>query len=132
MQCRHGEQAIRRANLAGLIREFETIARLARRTGAVASLLSRIKNGTRQMGDDVARRLERALDKPEGWMDLPQFGAGDAMMDQAEALQILQSLTESDRDAWLKHGRLLVESNGQKGPNNPFGHVPKGPHRGGQ
>lgn len=125
-------KAIRRANLVGLIKEFETIARLARHTGAVASLLSQIKNGTRQMGDDVARRLERALKKPEGWMDLPQYGPGDAMMDQAEALQILQSLSESDRAAWLKHGRLLVESNSHRGPNNPFGHVPKPPTKGTQ
>jgi transcriptional regulator with XRE-family HTH domain len=119
-------KAIRRANLLGLINEFETMARLARHTGVVASLLSQIKNGSRQMGDHVARDLEKALNKPEGWMDLPQYGAGDGVMDQAEALQILQALSEADREAWLRHGRLLVESNVPQGPANPFGKTPRG------
>lgn len=123
-------KAIRRANLIALIETEGEIQRLAGRFGMNASYMSQIKNGTRQMGDSFARRIEKALGKPEGWMDIPQFRSPDAQMDAAEALQILSTLSDDDRDAWLKHGRLLVES-GARSPANPFGPVKKGGNHGG-
>ena len=119
-------KAIRRANLIGLLREFRTLQAIATQTDTVAAHLSQIKNGVRNMGDAVARKLERALHKPEGWMDMPQFGPPDQMVEQAELLHIFSALSEKDREAWLRHGRLMVERDGPQGPNNPFGNIAKG------
>lgn len=119
-------KTIRRLNLLGLIDQHGTIARLAKATNSVANYLSQVKNGHRDMGDDQARRLEAALSKEKGWMDTPQFGSPDEAMSQTEALQILQSLKAGDREAWLRHGRLMVENNTERGPHNPFGPVKKG------
>lgn len=62
-------KAIRRANLLYLIELHNTIKALAEATGSVPNHLSEIKNKGRNMGDDVARRIEEKLDKPRGWMD---------------------------------------------------------------
>jgi SOS-response transcriptional repressor LexA len=64
----------RRHNLLLLEEQFRSLAELERRTDGevTASYLSQVKNQYRKMGDDVARRLERALDKAVGWMDQPQ------------------------------------------------------------
>jgi hypothetical protein len=118
-------KAIRRANLGGLLGQFETIEALARQTKTVASVLSQIKNGTRGMGNIVARKLETGLEKPFGWMDTLHFKSPDDAMNQTEAAQICASLSVGDREQWLRLGRLMVE-NGDKGPNNPFGPIKKG------
>lgn len=51
----------RRAALVALINEFGTIRALAEKTDSDAAHLSQIKNGTREMGEAVARRIENAL-----------------------------------------------------------------------
>lgn len=60
---------IRRANLLDLIRQFGTIKALAEHTGTDAAVLSQIKNTHREMGNDIARRIEQALGHAHGWMD---------------------------------------------------------------
>lgn len=119
-------KTIRRINLDGLIAQFETIEALAKATNTVANYLSQIKGGSRKMGDATARKLERALDKEPGWIDVLHFASPDDAMSATEALQILDSLSEDDREAWMKHGRLLVEGNTARGANNPFGKLPRG------
>lgn len=113
-------KTVRRLNLDGLIAQFGTIAALAKATGTVANYLSQVRNGHRDMGDDIARRLEDALNKKTGWLDSLQFSSADDVMIQTEALQILASLTDADREAWIKHGRLLVENRPDSGVHNPF------------
>ena len=61
-----------------LIAEAGSAAGLARRAGASGSYLSQIRSGTaypdgrpRRMGDRLAAKLERGMDKPVGWMDRP-------------------------------------------------------------
>lgn len=61
--------AARRANLLGLIGQFGTIKALADATGTDAATLSQIKNGTREMGAAIARKLERGAGHAHGWMD---------------------------------------------------------------
>jgi hypothetical protein len=119
-------KTIRRLNLHGLIDEFGTIEALARATGTVANYLSQIKGGSREMGDAVARKMEQRMSKEKGWMDSPHFASTDATMSATEALQILEALSPEDRESWMKHGRLLVEGNGRRGPSNPFGKIPRG------
>jgi phage repressor protein C with HTH and peptisase S24 domain len=65
-------KTVRRQNLALLVRTTGSLAALERLTGVAASYLSQIKNGYREMGDSIARRLEEAAHKPRGWFDLPQ------------------------------------------------------------
>ena len=65
---------IRRRNLLRLAGEFGTLKALAEATKTDPAHLSQIKNQTRDMGDDVARRFEKRLKKPLGWMDLPHAG----------------------------------------------------------
>lgn len=125
----HTSHAIRRDNLLGLIAMFGdgTITAFADRTGTNAAHLSQIKNGVRNMGNRLARKIEVALDKPKGWMDHPQFRQSEATLDQLEAAQIVGALKArpDELDAWLRHGRLLVESLAPKGAANPFGTVPR-------
>lgn len=69
---------IRRDNLLIAIARFKTTAALAVAAKVSAAYLSQIKNRTPEsktgkpkgMGDDVARRIEEALNEPAGWMDV--------------------------------------------------------------
>jgi hypothetical protein len=98
-------KTIRRLNLDGLIAEAGTIEALARKTSTDPNYLSQIRGGFREMGEDYARRIEAGLEKPVGWMDALQFSpAGGA----DELIRIRDSLSESDREAWITHGRLLM------------------------
>jgi phage repressor protein C with HTH and peptisase S24 domain len=68
---------IRRANLLLAIDRMQTAAKLAERVGTSAAYLSQLKNQTpesktgkpKTMGEDLARRIESALDEAPGWMD---------------------------------------------------------------
>lgn len=73
-------ERVRLANLELLVAEAGTAKELARRAGTNESYLSQIRRqlptakGTpRCVGDDLAGKLERGMDKPEGWMDEQQF-----------------------------------------------------------
>jgi SOS-response transcriptional repressor LexA len=64
---------IRMANLELLIKEAGTKAELSRRMKKRANYLNQLhppKEGKRAMGDSTARRLEAAMKKPRGWMDI--------------------------------------------------------------
>jgi phage repressor protein C with HTH and peptisase S24 domain len=90
---------IRRQNLEILIREAGSQSELAERVGTDSSYLSTVKNkrmtqgGTpRGLGDEMARRMEEAMDKPPYWMDQPHDpGAGEEAgayaLGEAEQLQ---------------------------------------------
>ena len=117
----------RRLNMLGLATALSegVIARFARKTGQDEQYLRQIKNGHREMGDEVARAIEGALNMEKGWMDRQQFANPEEAMIALEVEQIRRSLALSreDLDAWLKHGRVLVK-NLPRGPNNPFGNAP--------
>lgn len=65
---------IRRQNLL-LLKGEGTLEDLASKTDSDPAHLSQIKNGTRKMGDEVARRFEKKLRKNRGWMDMPHTEA---------------------------------------------------------
>ena len=63
-------------NLEQLIREAGSATKLAKAAGTTSSYLSQVRNqlptkkGTpRAIGDDLAEKLEKAMNKPHGWMD---------------------------------------------------------------
>ncbi len=71
-------EQVRIRNLELLITEAGSAAKLARIVGTNSSYLSQVrhqmptKKGTpRGVGDDLAEKLERGMDKPAGWMDEP-------------------------------------------------------------
>ena len=71
-------EKIRLKNLELLIAEAGSAAKLAERVGTNSSYISQVrrqmrtKKGTpRGIGDDLAEKLERGMDKQEGWMDTP-------------------------------------------------------------
>ena len=70
---------IRLENLQRLIAEAGSAAALARRAGVSSPYLSGVRAGTpypsgraRRIGDRLAAKLERATDRPRGWMDEPR------------------------------------------------------------
>jgi Peptidase S24-like len=68
---------IRRENLLVAIKRAGTASALAEKAGVAAAYLSQIKNRSaesktgkpKSMGDEVARKIEKALGESEGWMD---------------------------------------------------------------
>lgn len=64
-------KTLRRQNLTALAQRLGSLAELERRTSGevTASYASQIRNGYREMGDQIARRLEVAFGLPKGWMD---------------------------------------------------------------
>ncbi|MBB5414065.1 S24 family peptidase [Paraburkholderia atlantica] len=69
---------IRRENLLRAIKRMRTASALAEKAGVAAAYLSQIKKQApdsktgkpKAMGDDVARKIERAIGEREGWMDV--------------------------------------------------------------
>ena len=66
----HSKQ-IREENLRGLVVLAGSQTAVAKKADTDPAYLSQIlgDKAKRYIGDALARRLERAFDKPEGWMD---------------------------------------------------------------
>ncbi|WP_149135634.1 hypothetical protein [Cupriavidus campinensis] len=89
------KKTIRIANVLLLEREIGSRSALARKVGSSQSYLSQCvgKGGVRSIGDDLARRLETAMEKPQGWMDECHIDAGHL----AAARQIHDKLLQAPR-----------------------------------
>lgn len=113
-------RVVRRRNFELLIQEADTIANLARLTQTSDKYLRHIFNGftgndrksPRQVGDDLARKLEAGMGKPHGWMDtahdpVAQNDPSPLLNPRHQALlQLFESVTESDQQEVM---RLLSE-----------------------
>lgn len=112
-------QEIRRANLNFLVQECAhdigvergAAAELAKRTEVAAPIISqllgkRLHQGgkLRAMGDSIARKLERGMSKPKGWMDVDRTLAEDFR--EAAVLDGLRLLTPEQR---VTIGELIKE-----------------------
>jgi hypothetical protein len=62
---------IRRANLCRLLESWPTQKVFAEANGLAAGHVSQMVNGTREVGENVARRIESSRGLPTGWMDTP-------------------------------------------------------------
>ena len=62
-------QKQRRDNLKRLLADYSTQRDFGEAVGLAGSQISHILTGRREMGDEIARRIEKALGKPLGWMD---------------------------------------------------------------
>jgi hypothetical protein len=103
-------QETRRANLLLLLNEVAqdigtergAAAELARRTGVPGPQISqtigrKLHQGGKErlLGDESARKLERGMNKPKGWMDVAHHGVMSER--DAETLNAIGALTPDQR-----------------------------------
>lgn len=100
----------RRRRLEKLQKEFGTLKNLAHEVNPKAKYLDRylsqVLNSTRGMGDKVARRIEVALAKPEGWMDR----LGVSSQDADELLKIWNEFPEEEQTRLLRELRYRLRA----------------------
>lgn len=104
-------QAARQANCLALIDRFGTNVAFAAAAGMSVGHVSQLKNGTRKMGEAVARRIEGALDLPYLSMDTPGLQLDAALQLRIEARQLAQDwmgLPEGYRLEVRKHVDALA------------------------
>lgn len=117
---------IRRINLLLLESEHKTLENLAALTDSNAGHLSQIKNGSRDMGKIVARRIEEKLEKEAGWMDLLHTEVQTVTDPLENNLLALYRMLRTDeaRDTLLGSAqRLVTKENPGKSLANPYGHA---------
>lgn len=99
---------VRLVNLKCLIKEAGTAVSLARQAGTDAAYISQLVKGVasqagkpRTVGDDLARRLEKAMEKPYGWLDRMHHDGAPSAMLQVEFSQVplLSWSTDVESDA---------------------------------
>jgi hypothetical protein len=99
----------RRQKLGVLIAESGGVAPLARRAGVSEKYLRQILSGfqgprdrkPRELGERIARRLESACDRPDGWMDEPQAARGRASRGAAVVAVPAASAAPGPDEIWI-------------------------------
>lgn len=85
----------RRTRLSALVNEAGGVAALGRLVGTPKSHVSALMSGARGVGDDLAAKLERQMQKPAGWMDLD----GDLTEEALEIGLLYDAITDpSEKD----------------------------------
>ena len=97
-------------------------------TGVRAPLISQLKRkerhsggAVRTMGDDTARKLEKGMRKPFGWMDHDHTSARTDL--EADFVSVFRSLTPEQQDSVHQMARVLARA------NKPPDIDPGDPHR---
>jgi plasmid maintenance system antidote protein VapI len=112
---------IRRANLETLLSEFAQdpqevglpehgrYTRFAERIGTTGKSFSHIRQGRRDIGHAMARRLEEAFGKPRNWLDIAHGSSEKALPPATDMRQMLAVLLEqaASVDA-VETGRALL------------------------
>lgn len=95
---------VRRENLQRLLTGYRSQRQFAEGAGLAAAYVSQMVNGTREMGEDVARRIERALGLSPGWMDADH----DSPPDDAQIVvqQLLEQLPADQLKLLMDYRRL--------------------------
>lgn len=90
---------IRRKNLVALRHEKGTLRALADLIETDPNYLSQLLSNKRiqHVGHGLARRLEMAMHKPEGWMDQPHWDQGSVEHDAAEIALLIRGWTPEQR-----------------------------------
>jgi len=115
----HGPMAmdvfeIRKNNLETLLAQRGKAAEIAGKVDSTPSYLSTIKNGTRRMGDEMARRIEEAEGLEHGWLDRIHPGVGMGL----ESLTSAEEISFSSMDD-------LAEKVGQLGADELHAFIAK-------
>lgn len=101
-------QDIRRQNINDLIeRDFNGVqTRLAERMGTQANLVNRWAHGLKVIGDQVARKIEKAGNKPTNWLDVDHSLAN--MQDyQPIGPSDIGVLAAQNLERWMRESRDL-------------------------
>ena len=87
-------ESIRRTNLGNLIKEYKTISALAAKIGTAPSYISQIMTfapsstgRARNLGSELARKIEVACMKPIGWVDIEHPEGGEEIAEEAVPTQ---------------------------------------------
>jgi hypothetical protein len=125
---------IRRQNLEILILEFRTIRALAEACDVNDAYLSQVRNALgdsrhktpRNIGDEIARKLETGTHKPHGWLDTPHVASTETStfmgVKQAETeaytdprrrrlILAFEEMTDSQIDDMLNTAELTAKTN---------------------
>lgn len=115
---------IRRENLLLLLEEHGSLANLNERLGLprTDATLSQIKNQSttsrgkpKMMGDTIARRIEGALDLPQGWMDNDQTPKSSRQLRIEHALKAMEQMEDHQLDQAVKIIDTLAEPAAPRG-----------------
>lgn len=110
---------VRRERLVALIADAGGAAELARLTGTPKTHISAIQNGAREIGDDLATKLEGKLGRPFGWMDgeaAPLEAASPVLDERAAAdmvgrlAKLLDTMDEAQRERVAQRLQTLTQA----------------------
>lgn len=106
---------IRRQNLIALRKQFGSVREIADRVETDANYISQLLGGKGKyfMGHTMARRLEQACDKPDGWMD--QHHAEQEYLDEdiEDIARLARKMDATQRKTLRSFMRSMIS------PNNP-------------
>jgi hypothetical protein len=112
-------EEIRRTNLRLLILEHGTGVAVAAKCDTSSAYLSQIlirfkrKSGkSREVGTDLARKLEKGCGKPIGWMDVAHID-GEVATNNNELMNVYAAMDDTMR-AWLLGQAKLILQIGKK------------------
>lgn len=127
MACMKTIGEIRRDNLEILLLQFGSLANLNEKLelARTDSTLSQIRNRStssrgkpRAMGDDLARKIEAALDLDPGWMDNVQYPPDTRQHRIQHVLQVMESMEDWQVDQAVK----IVDTIAEPAPRNGTTH----------
>lgn len=100
---------IRRDNLRDIIdRDFNrTQSRLAERLECQPNLVSRWVKGVKTIGDSVARKIEKAANKPTYWLDVDHYLSIAAGTEQEEVSSEIGVVVAENLQRWMESNRAL-------------------------
>lgn len=118
---------IRRLNLGVLLDEYRAEhpraqqQEFARAIGTTPSYFSSIKGGKgkkpkRNLGDQLAREIERARGKPDGWLDHPQGWTRELV--SADGQIPLDKLDPSDLALFRSIAQRILDKDAKRGDTN--------------
>ncbi|MDA9090776.1 helix-turn-helix domain-containing protein [Porticoccaceae bacterium] len=99
-------QNIRVQNLRELIAEFGSQAKLADAVGCTASVISQLVTGHRDVGEKLARKIEKGASKPPLWLDsLQHSGVAEPLalyQGSVSLKELWESTSEEERAEFLR------------------------------
>jgi DNA-directed RNA polymerase sigma subunit (sigma70/sigma32) len=112
----------RRLRLAALIKEAGGVTKLAEAAEVPKSHISAMSSGTRNVGDDLATKLETVMHKPVGWMDESSEASPVSPAEQVtlgalpdQVSRLLASLVGLQRETAVTALRYLLDDPGDPG-----------------
>ncbi len=102
-------QDIRRQNINDIIdRDFNGVqTRLAEKLGTQANLVNRWARGQKVVGDTVARKIEKAANKPSNWLDVDHSLSAVAIPQEEITASDIGQLAAHNLEAWMQNNRDL-------------------------